>query len=581
MLRFLRLYFEFLGRYLRPLWPRMLMLALLLFGGTGLSVLSPLLIRQFLDISQEQGDLRSLYIAALLFSGVGFTVFALSPVTRYVGSDVAWRATNRLRSDLILHVLKLDMSFHNAHTPGELVERIDGDIQRLANFFSELIIVFIGGGVQALGVLTILWLEDWRIGLVMSAFAVIYLVVHTRVEGIAVPFWRIERQADADFFGFIGERLSGIQDTQTSGASDYVMRRYYDVKRTQFRAFLKARMFEQLGGGATELVSILGIGAALALGLFLFQAGEITIGTVYLFAHYVRLLREPLWRLSMEVEDLQRARVSIGRVSELFDTHSKVQEGPGAPIPLGKLEVGFRRVSFGYSPNRPVLKDISFTLRPGAILGVLGRTGSGKTTLTRLLFRLYDPTSGAIRFGGVDTNQSHLAELRSRIGMVSQDVQLFQASVRDNLTLFDPSIRDERIQEAFQALGLEVWFRTLSEGLNTQLLAGDSQLSAGEAQLLAFTRVFLKDPQVVVLDEASSRLDPATERLIEQAVRNLLNGRTGIVIAHRLATLQRVDEIMIIEDGRIQEYGPREKLAGDRTSRFYGLLRSGLEEVLK
>jgi ABC-type multidrug transport system fused ATPase/permease subunit len=226
-----------------------------------------------------------------------------------------------------------------------------------------------------------------------------------------------------------------------------------------------------------------------------------------------------------------------------------------------------------------VLDDISFTLAPGRVLGLLGRTGSGKTTLTRLLFRLYDPTAGAIRLGGVDLREMRLDELRARVGIVTQDVQLFQATIRDNLTLFDRSMPDARIVAILEDLGMRPWLNTLPLGLDTELSAGGG-LSAGESQLLAFARVFLQNPSLVVLDEASSRLDPATERLIERAVDKLLKGRTGIIIAHRLATVQRADEIMILDHGRVVEHGAREQLARDAASRFATLLRVGMDEVL-
>jgi ABC-type multidrug transport system fused ATPase/permease subunit len=210
---------------------------------------------------------------------------------------------------------------------------------------------------------------------------------------------------------------------------------------------------------------------------------------------------------------------------------------------------------------------------------LLGRTGSGKTTIARLLLRLYDPTAGAVLLGGVDLRAAHIADLRRHIGMVTQDVQLFHASVRDNLTLFDRAIDDARIMQALDELGLADWCRALPRGLDTMLGAGGSGISAGEAQLLAFTRIFLKDPGLVILDEASSRLDPASERLIERAVERLLAGRTGIIIAHRLGSIARVDTVLILEEGRIREFGPLPVLAADARSRLAHLLRAGLEEV--
>jgi ABC-type multidrug transport system fused ATPase/permease subunit len=242
--------------------------------------------------------------------------------------------------------------------------------------------------------------------------------------------------------------------------------------------------------------------------------------------------------------------------------------------------VAFDDVTFGYNADDLVLKDVAFRLEPGEVLGLLGRTGSGKTTITRLLFRLYDPTAGQISLGRTPLSQATLADLRSRVGIVTQDVQLFRASVRDNLTFFDDTIGDQTILDVINDLGLEAWYNALSDGLDTRLDADGSGLSAGEAQLLAFARIFLKDPGLVILDEASSRLDPATEQLIERAIDRLLRGRTAIIVAHRLATVQRADKIMILEDGYVREFGRRVVLVNDPASRFAELLRTGLEQVL-
>jgi ABC-type multidrug transport system fused ATPase/permease subunit len=211
---------------------------------------------------------------------------------------------------------------------------------------------------------------------------------------------------------------------------------------------------------------------------------------------------------------------------------------------------------------------------------LLGRTGSGKTTLARLIFRLYDPTVGRIRIGGVALTLPRLRALRERVALVTQDVQLFQATVRDNITFFDRSIPDQRILQVIDELGLADWLRALPDGLDTKLQTGGRSISAGEAQLLAFTRVFLRDPGLVILDEASSRLDPATEQLIEHAIDKLLRNRTAIIIAHRLGTLHRTGEVMILEDGCVVEYGDRLRLADEPGTRFHSLLRTGLEEVL-
>jgi ATP-binding cassette subfamily B protein len=332
-----------------------------------------------------------------------------------------------------------------------------------------------------------------------------------------------------------------------------------------------------------ELLLALGTAAALAVGVYILKGGAITLGTLYLVLAYTSLIAWNLLQITMQLDDLQKAVGATERINELYHTPNALTGSNKAAVPAGPPSVTFEHVSFGYTEGVPVLSDISFCLKPGRVLGLLGHTGSGKTTLIRLLVRFYDPDQGVIRLNGVDSRDTSTAELRRRMGVVTQDVQLFHATVRDNLTLFDDAISDERIRAAIERLGLDSWLASLPDGLDT-MLAGDGGLSAGQAQLLAFTRVFLQEPELVILDEASSRLDPATERLIGRAVERLLRPegtrRTAIIIAHRLQTVQRVDEILILDRGRIEEHGERVTLLDDPTSRFSRLLRTGLEEVL-
>jgi ATP-binding cassette subfamily B protein len=226
------------------------------------------------------------------------------------------------------------------------------------------------------------------------------------------------------------------------------------------------------------------------------------------------------------------------------------------------------------------LHDVSFRLAAGEVLGLLGRTGSGKTTIARLLFRLHDVAAGMVELGGLDVRAVQLESLRARVGLVTQDVQLFQGTLRDNVALFDAGLSDARLREAFFKLHLQPWLESLPAGLDTRIGPGGRGLSAGEAQLVALARVFLKSPGLIVLDEASSRLDPVTERLLEGALSRLLEGRSGVVIAHRLATVERADRIVILEDGRVAEVGLRTDLLHDANSKFNRLLRAGIAEAL-
>ena len=572
-----------IARYLRPQRGRVIILSVLLLSSIGLQLLNPQILRRFIDGATQGASDRTLLTGAVMFIVIALVQQLFSVGATYFSENVGWTATNALRADLMRHCLRLDQSFHKSRTPGELIERIDGDVSALANLFSQMVIQVLGNLLLLAGVTVVLWAIDWRVGLMMTAFSLVLLLTLRRLQTFVVPYWKRARQASADLFGFIEERLAGTEDIRSSNAQEYTLRTLQLRLGEHYRTARAAGLRGRLVWTTSHVFFAIATGGIYVLGASLFNSGSMTLGTIFLITFYAGLLVEPISMLSRQAEDLQKAGAGIFRIQELIETRSTLTDGSGATVPQGALGVTFDHVSFGYDEAEKVLDDITFELEPGKVLGLLGRTGSGKTTLTRLLFRLYDPQAGAIRLSGVDIRSPHLRELRRRVGIVTQEVQLFHATVRDNLTFFDAAIPDERILQAIEDLGLLAWYRSLPEGLDTMLGSGGG-LSAGEAQLLAFTRIFLRDPGLVILDEASSRLDPATEQLIERAVDKLLRPRgeprTAIIIAHRLDTVHRADEIMILDGGRIRERGAREALLRDPDSRFNVLLKTGIEEAL-
>jgi ABC-type multidrug transport system fused ATPase/permease subunit len=565
--------------YVRPQRWRVALLTVLLLGSIALQLVNPQIVRRFIDEATQQaeagGAFSVLVVLALVYIGVALLAQAVTLGATYLSELVGWSATNTLRSDLARHCLRLDMPFHNARTPGEMIERIDGDVIAISKFFGQFVIQIAGSALLMLGVLVLLFREDWRIGAALTVFTLVAIVALVRSSTIAVPAMTAEREAQAQLFGFLEEQLAGLDDIRANGGGNYVMQRFHGSLR---EVFFKGRRGIMMGSAISMItMGLFALGYALALGLggFLYLRGAVTIGTVYLFYDYVFLLYQPIQQVAEQLKEFQKAVAGMQRVRELRSYTPEIVDGTGPTLPSGPLDVHFDRVSFAYHDDTYVLRDLSLALPPGQVLGLLGRTGSGKTTLTRLLFRLYEPQQGAIRLNGHDIRDTQLSDLRARIGIVTQDVQLFQATVRDNLTLFDPHVPDMEIVRVLDDLGLGAWLRALPDGLDTELAPGSSGVSAGEAQLLAFARVFLQDPGLVILDEASSRLDPATEQLIERAVDKLLHNRSAIIIAHRLQTVQRADDILILDHGRVEEYGARAQLANDYRSRFAQLLQTG------
>lgn len=568
-----------LSRYLLPRKKTVTGLALLLFVSILLQLVNPQIIRYFIDTAQSDNAMQPLYYAAALFIGFSLVQQLVSVAATYVSENLAWRATNELRGDLAEHCLRLDMSFHKSNTSGSIIERVDGDVNALANFFSSFIIHLAGNLLLMVGIIVLLFRENVLIGAGMLLFVAFAMFVIQWIRKFAVPVWAKWRQINAEFYGFIGEHLEGTEDTRANGATGFVMNRFYSLLRRMLP--LRRRAF--LGFSSmwitTIIVFALGNAMAFAISAYLWKAGSISIGTVYLIFYYTELLAKPIEKIRTQIEDLQKADASLLRIRELLATAPRIEDGPGAKLPEGPLAVDLNAVTFGYD-DYPTLEELQLHVKPGEVLGLLGRTGSGKTTLARLLLRFYDPQQGSIKLSGTDIRQCKLIELRSRVALVTQNIEILQGSVRENLTFYDDSIPDHEIILVLRELGLRSWYDSLPDGLDTSLASGGGSLSAGEAQLLAFARVFLTNPGLVILDEASSRLDPLTEFRMEQAIGKLLSNRSCIIIAHRLTTVQRADQIVILEQGRIVESGPRLKLAADPASRFSKMLAAGLEEVL-
>lgn len=578
-----RAYFNLLTDYLRPLRPRVALLGAVLFGTIGLQLLNPQLIKRFIDGALEGRGASALVPLAVTFMLVAVAQQALAIWATYLAEDVGWTATNHLRANLTDHVLHLDMGFHKGHSSGELIERIDGDVTALSNFFSAMMIKVVGNGALVIGVLVMLWLESWIVGLSVTIFTVLALLAMTGLHRVAVPRWKAVRASAATAFGFVGEVVEGTEDITSNGAGPYMEERFNEIQRRWLPETIRGWMGWAWMWSTTIVLYGLSTSIVFILGSWLFGIGTLTVGSVYLVFHYVEMTRHPMEQIRAQMEDLQKAGAAIARVDELTTTPTKLRAEGDQAINGGALRVEFDDVTFSYADDdgqEIVLHQVNFDIAPGRVVGLLGRTGSGKSTIARLITRLYEPQTGTVRLGGVATGDARVADFRKRVGMVTQDVQLFRASVRDNLTFFNDEIPEDRILDAIHRLELDPWLSSLPHGLDTLLESGSGGLSAGQAQLLAFTRIFLEDPGVVVLDEASSRLDPATEALIERAVDHLLEGRTGIVIAHRLGTVTRADDILILDSGHAVEFGERTMLAADPGSRFSDLLTTGMEEVL-
>ncbi|ANH94941.1 ABC transporter ATP-binding protein [Streptomyces sp. SAT1] len=561
-------------RYLRGERPAVLLLAVLVPLGVVLQLAAPYLLRRFVDSALTQRPAQALFTVSLWYLAAAVALLGATIGADALASRLAWRATNRLRADLVAHSLRRSARFYQRHPPGELVDRIDSDVTRLASVMSALLLEVAAQALLVGGILAALFLLDWRLALVFAPVAAGTLVLLRRLVGRAMPFVAARRQSSAELLGFLEERLAAAEDLRVNGAFDATLA---DLERRQAELYRRARDAARVSvrwPATVQGLSTASVVLALAVSVWLHSAGRLTTGTAFAALSYAMLLRRPLLAITTRFQDLEEAAVCVRRLRDLLPRRPPADTTATA-LPPGPLTAALDRVTFSYEPGEPVLREVSFRLEPGERLGIVGRTGSGKSSVLRLLFALHHPERGAARVGGADVRTLDTAVLRRRVALVTQEVQVFHASLRDNLTFFDPAVDDGRVRDALREAGLTDWWRALPDGLDTVLGTGARGMSAGEEQLLSLARAFLRDPALVLLDEPTARLDPHTEALLLPALERLLTGRTAVVVQHRPHALGHVDRILVLDEGTVVEDGRRTVLAADPTSRFHGLLGAG------
>jgi ATP-binding cassette, subfamily B, bacterial len=564
-----------LAALLRPDAWRWVGLGALVATGSGLILTGPLIVRSIVDRATAGTTTSALSRLAVLFLLVAVATQLINMAVAWMATVTAWHTTNGIRIRLARHVLGLSHGFHRRHTPGELIQRVDGDVTSVSDFMGRVIPRATGALLTMVGMIGVLVVVEWRLALGAVVYVSVAVAVIIRGRHRAVGEASDEMGSYARLYGGIEERLTAAEDLRSNGAGAHAMWRFVEdsadalgsaVRRE--KAFLRMWWVVDGSVAAGSVVSLITSG-------LLVSRGVITVGDAFLLFQYVLLLSRPLEDLVDQLETVQKANGAMVRVIDLLAVEPEIRDDGAISPPAGPLTVEFRDVSFDYGDEQAVLQSIELSFAAGRSVGIVGRTGSGKTTLSRLVLRLVDATSGTVALGGVPIEQIPLTELRHRVALVPQEVELLSGTVRDNVTLFDGGPSDADVELALRNAGLGA---LADGGIHRRLGAGGAGLSAGEAQLLALARVWLRNPDIVVLDEATARIDPDTEARLEDAVARLTLGRTTLIIAHRLSTLRHVDEIVVLEHGRLVEHGHRADLADDIDSRYRHLLELALDD---
>ena len=509
----------------------------------------------------EAIGLQPLLAACLLYMLVttGWTISA--HYHRVYLAKAVLGALRDLRYDLFAHLETRPAAFYDRVAVGRVMTRVTNDVEVLFQLLSGFG-VLLGEFVPFLAALTLMLLIDAQLtGILMLALPVVALATYLFRKATRTVY-RAIRQSISQLNQNLQENIAGIQVVQLNRREERNLDRYSDINRENRREEDRAVGVETLYGGFMDSMASVAVGVILWFGGGSVLQEIISLGSVVLFTQFIDMLFRPIVAVGEQYNVLFRAMASAERIFQALDWDESVRE-PENPVVItgelrGALEV--RHLNFGYTPGQNVLTDVSFEISPGEKLAIVGATGSGKSTIIRLLGRFYDIESEQIFLDGVDITNIPSRELRRRIGIVLQDFHVFSGSVADNISLGDPGISRAKVIDAARHVNAERFIGRLAQGYDTRLAERGANLSQGQRQLLAFARVLAADPEILVLDEATASIDTETELLIQDAIRTLTEGRTSIIIAHRLQTIREVDRILVLNDGRVAEIGSHDEL---------------------
>jgi ATP-binding cassette, subfamily B, bacterial len=554
---------------------------LALLAGAGRMV-TPVLVQQVVDHHLSRGDLAG--VLPLAIAGA-LVVMLTALCMRATGRRLAGAAEQglaALRTRTFRHIHALSIAHHNEERRGTLVSRVGSDVETLSDFFRWGGMNFIVDGSLMLAALTTMAIYDWRLTLVALATMLPIIPLLRYMQRKLVRAWDAVRVSVGEMLATLSESIMGAAVIRAYQSQEAAQRRTATAIDRRARAEIRAGTIGALLFPISDVFSALAIAVTLLVGMALGPGGDMSTGKLVAFAFLVSIFLEPVAELTELLDYTQQALAGWRRVLDVLDTPIEVREpDPGLELPGGALQVEVDHVWFAYHGGPPVLRDVSCRIPAGTRVAVVGATGSGKTTMAKLLIRLADPTSGAIRVGGLDLRRVATRSLRSSMVLVPQDGFLFDTTVAANVRLGRPEASDAEVRAALDDLGLGPWVDSLPEGLDTAVGQRGERLSVGERQLVALARGYLANPGCLILDEATSAVDPATEVRLRNAIERLTAGRTAITVAHRLAAAEHADVVLVMQGGRLVEQGSHEALirAGGAYANLYSSWRASLEQT--
>ncbi len=533
--------------------------------GSILGPLRPYITKVAVDDYIAKGNISGLAIISLFLLAVilldGIKQYTATYLTQLLGQ----KAVLDLRMDIFRHLQKLSIRFYDRNPAGRLITRATNDVEALNEMLSSGVVTIIGDIMQILFIVVLMFMIDWELTLVVLAILPLMIYATLTFKSRVRKAFQDVREHLAKLNSFLQEHISGISIVQLFDRGDAEYKKHVKINKEYRDANIKTVLYFSLYFPFIELLSSVAAGGVLWYsGVRMFKE-DITLGIVISFVQYIWLFFRPLQHLSDRFNILQTALASSDRIFRLLDEKDIAKE-PERSVELESFrnEIAFNNVWFAYDNENWVLKDVSFRIKRGEKIAIVGATGSGKTTIINVLSKLYKNQKGSITIDGVELSQISEQQLRKIVGVVMQDVVLFSGTLRENLLFGNPSVSDEEIRAAAKIVGADRFIEQLPGGYEYRVYENGAGLSVGEKQLIAFVRALLYNPEVLVLDEATSSVDTETEQLIERATASLMENRTSIVIAHRLSTVQHADRIIVMHKGMIKEIGSHQHLLAKR-----------------
>ncbi len=562
---------------LRPHWKAMTM-ALVGVGGAAVAdLLEPWPIKIVLDyalaskpmpgwmvgiVSRIGGSsLAILNFAVAAVAAIAVAGAASSYLQSYLSVNVGQRLMHDLRRTVYHHIHRLSLAEHDERRTGDLISRVTSDIDSIQDFVASALLGIVASILTLLGIVGVMLYASWRFTLISLAIApVLFLVVYLFTRRIKKAS-RAVRKTESELISTVQEVLSSIRVVKAFAREDYEQQRFERQSLDNVEMALQARGMKMMLAPIVDIVVATGTCVMLAYGARMAMANELTPGVLVVFLAYLRMMYKPMKDLSKMTDTVSKAAIGFERIREVLETESAVRDLPRARAAKGfKGRIEFEHVSFGYTPEQVVLKDLSFTIEPGQVAAFVGQTGGGKTTIVNLVARFYDPVSGVVKIDGTDIRQFTLKSLRDQISFVLQDAVLFRAPVWQNIAYGRPEARRAEIVRAAELANADGFIKEMPDGYDTMVGERGVSLSGGQRQRIAIARAVIRNAPILILDEPTSGLDAQSEQAIMEALERLMKNRTSIVIAHHLGTILHADTIFVMKDHELVEHGTHDEL---------------------